>query len=91
MKSARDTTDLLVAVCREVDKETGQVAVCKVDSETIFCLRLRGRCNPELRYFVALRELWDDPEWQKQVMGHLKRRLFRVRLIEETRGIAELN
>lgn len=90
----RGTTDLMVAVCREVNRDTGQVAVykldCEVDGNTLFCLQIRARANPELRYFVALREKWDTPDWQERVTKLLERRAFSERRIHEMDGIEEL-
>lgn len=46
-----------VFLCREISKETGQIAVYEldmpVDGHTIFCLRIRQQFNPELRYFAV--------------------------------------
>lgn len=46
----------LIVLCREVNVNTGAVAVYELESEvidnTLFCLHLRSRFNPELRYFV---------------------------------------
>ena len=46
-----------VFLCREISKETGQIAVYEldvpVDGHMIFCLRIRQQFNPELRYFVV--------------------------------------
>lgn len=46
----------LIVLCREVNVNTGKVVVYEIESEvtdnTLFCLQLRSRFNPELKYFV---------------------------------------
>lgn len=55
----------IVLLCREVDRDTGKIAVYSVgkvpgDRESLlFELSLRQRLNPELRYFAVL-----DREYQ---------------------------
>ena len=47
----------LLAVCREVDKESGRVSVYPLDleitSEVITSMKMRAQFNPELRYFTT--------------------------------------
>ena len=47
----------MIAVCREVDRATGRVAVYALDMEVtdelLFKLGLRARINPELQYYVT--------------------------------------
>ena len=47
----------LVAICREIDKDTGRIAVYRVEQEigenVLKCLQLRAQFNPEMRYFVT--------------------------------------
>lgn len=47
----------LKIICREVDKNTGRIAVYPIDTkvtdELIFKLRLRSRMNPELKYYAV--------------------------------------
>ena len=49
----------LIAICREVDKATGRIAVYplknKIDGGTITALKIRAQMNPELRYFTLKR------------------------------------
>lgn len=46
----------LIVLCREVNVNTGAVAVYELESEVtenlIFNLEIRSRFNPELKYFV---------------------------------------
>ena len=47
----------MLVICREIDKNTGEIAVYPIDAEVtdrlLFILGIRQRCNPELRYFVT--------------------------------------
>ena len=53
----------LLAVCREVDKESGRVSVYPLDleitSEILASLKMRAQFNPELRYFTTTTARWD--------------------------------
>lgn len=53
----------LLAVCREVDKESGRVSVYPLDleitSEILTGLKMRAQFNPELRYFTTTTARWD--------------------------------
>lgn len=46
----------LMILCREVNVNTGEVLVYEIKSEitqsSLFCLHLRSRFNPRLKYFV---------------------------------------
>lgn len=56
----------MICVCREIDKYTGEIAVYPIKAEVtdrlLFCLGLRQRANPELKYFVTLAENYDANE-----------------------------
>lgn len=56
----------MICVCREIDKNTGEIAVYPIKAEVtdrlLFCLGLRQRANPELKYFVTLAENYDANE-----------------------------
>ena len=66
----------LLAVCREVDKESGRVSVYPLDleitSEVITSLKMRAQFNPELRYFTTTTARWD--RYGEVMAGILKRR-----------------
>lgn len=83
----------MIAICREIDKESGRIAVYPVDaeltSETIFALKIRARVNPELRYFVTLRVRWESP-LRKEIERLLKRRELTDKAIKDFGGIVEL-
>lgn len=52
----------LMAVCREVNKNTGEIAVyplcCELDNRMISLLSIRAKLNPELRYFAITVNQW---------------------------------
>lgn len=54
--------DDLMIICREVDKQSGKVAVyprkIQVDSRLLLVLDIRQQLNPEQRYYAAAREIW---------------------------------
>ena len=58
------TLEDTIVVCREVDKNTGKIAVyqikASVTDELIFKLEIRARINPELQYFVTTIEEYED-------------------------------
>ena len=66
----------LLAVCREVDKESGRVSVYPLDleitSEILTGLKMRAQFNPELRYFTTTTARWD--RYGEVMAGILKRR-----------------
>lgn len=47
----------LKVICREVDKDTGKIAVYPIEAEVtdtlIFKLGIRSRINPELKYYAV--------------------------------------
>ena len=65
----------LLAVCREVDKESGRVSVYPLDleitSEILASLKMRAQFNPELRYFTTTTARWD--RYGEVMAGILKR------------------
>ena len=52
----------LKIICREVDKNTGRIAVYPIETEVnnalIFRLSLRSRMNPELKYYAVELYYW---------------------------------
>lgn len=83
----------MIALCREIDKESGKIAVypleAKLNGETIFALKIRARVNPELRYFVTLRVRWEGPVG-KEIERLLRRRELPSRAVEAFGGLVEL-
>ena len=82
----------LVVICREIDKETGRIAVYRVpaeiDDHTIFGLKIRARANPELRYFALADARWEM--FREAITGILKRRVVTAADVERIGGIVEL-
>ena len=52
----------LKVICREVDKDTGKIAVYPIEAEVtdtlIFKLGIRSRVNPELKYYAVTLCRW---------------------------------
>lgn len=68
----------MIAICREVDKNGGGIAVYPIESEVterlLTCLTLRARLNPELRYFVTARVRWENESARKLIESSLRRK-----------------
>lgn len=82
----------LVAVCREVDKDTGRIAVYKIDKEitgtVVQQLQLRAQFNPELRYFTLTSGRWE--RFGDVITSILKRRTVTRTDVDRIGGIVEL-
>lgn len=56
----------VTAICREVNKHTGEIASYLVkegiSDQEAFMMNLRSRANPELEYFATLMSPKDDAE-----------------------------
>lgn len=54
----------VIVICREVNRQTGQIAVyvvpMEIDEHTVVRLSLRSMFNPELRYFFAYEEVYQE-------------------------------
>ena len=77
----------LIAICREVDVKTGEIAVYQagriVSDKDIFVLSLRAQMNPELTYFAARTDYW---EGNKSIIEQmLKRKNWERRIEKGTR------
>jgi hypothetical protein len=85
-----DDEDALV-ICREVDRTSGKTAVypicVKVTDRLFFRLGVRQRANPELRYFVMIKGVFD--ERGDEIIKRLGRRNFSSAGIEAL-GVAPL-
>lgn len=81
-----------VFLCREISKETGQIAVYEldmpVDGHMIFCLRIRQQFNPELRYFAVGANFY--AENKSIIFAALKKRRATKENIESLGAIVEL-
>lgn len=73
----------LICLCREIDKETGEIAAYSINAEVtdrlLFMLGIRQRANPELRYFVTLRANFDANE--ETILKQLHRKQVTDRLL----------
>ena len=52
----------LMAICREIDKDTGRIAVyplkTEIDDRILGALKIQATMNPELRYFILVSARW---------------------------------
>lgn len=66
----------LMAICREIDKDTGRIAVyplkMEIDDRILGALKVRATMNPELRYFILVSARWE--KYGTVIAGILKRR-----------------
>lgn len=82
----------MIAFCREVDKNTGEVVVYPLKTEVtdrlLHNLSIRSRINPELRYFVTTKAHWEG--FSDTIIRNLKRKQVTHTTIEGLEGIVEL-
>ena len=80
----------VIVICREVNRQTGQIAVyvVPIDEHTVVRLSLRSMFNPELRYFFAYEEVYQ--EQKQEITAMLKRRNITKREVDSVYGIAEV-
>lgn len=82
----------LVAICREIDKDTGRIAVYPLEMEitgnVITQLQLRARFNPELRYFTLTSGRWE--RFGDVITSILKRLTVTRADVDRIGGIVEL-
>lgn len=82
----------LMAICREIDKDTGRIAVyppkMEIDDRTLGALKVRATMNPELRYFVLVSARWE--KYGTVIAGILKRRSVTRADVDNIGGIVEL-
>ena len=82
----------LVAICREVDKATGRIAVYpinrEINNEMVMAMKTRATLNPELRYFTLVSARWE--RFGEVIAGILKRRTVTAADVERIGGIVEL-
>lgn len=86
-----NTTEMMI-ICREIDRETGRIAVYQIETEVteslIFKLRLRARLNPELQYFVTTKAHYEG--FGDMIAAVLKRRTVTPAAIARVGGIVQL-
>ncbi len=82
----------LVAICREVDKDTGRIAVYQINreinSEMVMAMQTRATMNPELRYFTLTSTRWE--RFGDVITAILKRRTVTAADVDRIGGIVEL-
>lgn len=82
----------MIAFCREVNKNTGEIMVYPLETEVtdrlLHNLSIRSRVNPELRYFVTSKTHWDG--FSDVIIRNLERKLVTHTTIERIGGIVEL-
>lgn len=81
----------MIALCREVDKNSGKIAVyplnVAVTDDLLLKLSIRGRMNPELRYFVVFQRKWESEE--AELKRILKRKTVTPKQLE-LNGVIEV-
>lgn len=79
----------MIAICREVDRETGKIAVYEIKAEVtndLICkLGIRQKLNPELQYFITLRSRWDVDA--KTITAIIGRRNLTQKDVERIGGV----
>lgn len=82
----------VIVICREVNRQTGQIAVyvvpMEIDEHTVVRLSLRSMFNPELRYFFAYEDVYQ--EQKQEITAMLKRRNITKQEVDSVYGIAEV-
>lgn len=83
----------MIALCREVDKDSGRIEVyplnVAVTDDLLLKLSIRGRMNPELRFFLIPRIKWESEYLQPELKKFLKRKTVDSESLELI-GIVEL-
>lgn len=82
----------MIAFCREVNKNTGEVMVYPLETEVtdrlLYNLSIRSRINPEFRYFVTTKSHWEG--FSDTIIRTMKRKQVTHTTIERLGGIVEL-
>lgn len=83
----------MIAICREVNRETGEIAVYPIEKEVtdylLQYLKLKATLNPELRYFITMRSRWAGI-WHDDIIRALKKKRVTVETLATLGGIVEL-
>lgn len=62
-----------IVICREVNRQTGQIAVyvvpMEIDEHTVVRLSLRSMFNPELRYFFVYEDVYQEQKQEIAAMA----------------------
>lgn len=82
----------MLVLCREVDRQTGRVAVYPLDTEVtdhlLFCLGIRQRLNPELSYFVTTKAHYKG--FEDVITSVLRRRTVTEEAIKRAGGLVPI-
>lgn len=82
----------VIVICREVNRQTGQIAVyvvpMEIDEHTVVRLSLRSMFNQELRYFFVYEDVYQ--EQKQEINAMLKRRNITKQEVDSVYGIAEV-
>lgn len=83
----------MIAVCREVDRDSGRIEISPLDvdvtNDLLLKLSIRARMNPELRCFLIPRIKWESEYLQPELKKFLKRKTVDSESLE-LMGIVEL-
>lgn len=75
----------MIAVCREIDKDSGEISVYPlemvVSGDLLCCLKIRAMFNPELSYYVTLKKMWENES--ENMVKVLKRRKISDKALEK--------
>ena len=79
----------VIVICREVNSQTGQIAVyvvpMEIDEHTVVRLSLRSMFNPELRYFFAYEDVYQEQKQEITAMLNITKQE-----VDSVYGIAEV-
>lgn len=82
----------LIAICREIDKDTGKIAVYPLETEItdriLQRLKIRAQFNPELRYFATTAAHFRG--FGDTITSTLKRRNVTKEAVARVGGLVEL-
>ena len=85
----------MIVICREVDRRSGTIRVYALQSEVtdelLFDLRMRLLVHPELRYFVARRDFWEDPDMRSDIEKCLMGEKVSASTVKERFGMFDLS
>ena len=82
----------MIIICREVDKNTGKIAVYPLDAEVtdrlLFVLGLRAKLHPELTYYATTKAHYVG--FADFITGTLKRRNVTPAAVARIGGIVQI-
>ena len=82
----------MIIICREVDKNTGKIAVYPLDAEVtdrlLFVLGLRAKLNPELTYYATTKA--HSEGFADFITGTVKQRYVSRAAVARIGGIVQI-